>query len=609
MPIKSYLPKLDINDSPVPLLGFSFSASASDLGVKADVTIADPSLEINRGDQFDLTLRIEFGSQPKSHLIKNGIVAGNSKSIAANRLAGLTVANDSFSITGIDSMGFRWKLAPRVPIIIFDPQSITLEGNELDSNVNDADGNRIYAEATWVNGLDLNYILNFAYVTKCGFDEVVHNLPNYRIPRVDFSLSSSFHSIVASFYSLFKPIIFEDDNRLFIIDVDGEIPGGILSGARLIEADGYINYVNQNPETAVVNAVLLSHKEISFQGFGEDQFPDSVTHRTEVEFSDVGTPFTDGWQHTTFTRYIAEIHDDEDDPGRITSEITWRTQTVTSGFDEEGTYRELSNEIQTDRYSNSWRLKLGYFKSIEAYVDDGSGSVLMQNVLTENNFLIWRPSIVNPGEYEKVRSQTQVEGLVLIEGEEPDQTLTPLIEAARNKAVPDDGSAPIERRPISSSIEVWRYTGADQIEVHIQKIDQLTKRVESTKTVEHIGTNAARVRSGNTFNTKQVLLNDADSDLADGAREPISFDAGFVTYPIAKELAFRAMAEATTPRPRITCQLASFDAGIRRGSIRNIRDRDGNEVTAIITGYSITGTQAARGQILISQSIEGVFID
>jgi hypothetical protein len=591
------------------LLGFSFSASASDLGVKADVTIADPSLEINRGDQFDLTLRIEFGSQPKSHLIKNGIVAGNSKSIAANRLAGLTVANDSFSITGIDSMGFRWKLAPRVPIIIFDPQSITLEGNELDSNVNDADGNRIYAEATWVNGLDLNYILNFAYVTKCGFDEVVHNLPNYRIPRVDFSLSSSFHSIVASFYSLFKPIIFEDDNRLFIIDVDGEIPGGILSGARLIEADGYINYVNQNPETAVVNAVLLSHKEISFQGFGEDQFPDSVTHRTEVEFSDVGTPFTDGWQHTTFTRYIAEIHDDEDDPGRITSEITWRTQTVTSGFDEEGTYRELSNEIQTDRYSNSWRLKLGYFKSIEAYVDDGSGSVLMQNVLTENNFLIWRPSIVNPGEYEKVRSQTQVEGLVLIEGEEPDQTLTPLIEAARNKAVPDDGSAPIERRPISSSIEVWRYTGADQIEVHIQKIDQLTKRVESTKTVEHIGTNAARVRSGNTFNTKQVLLNDADSDLADGAREPISFDAGFVTYPIAKELAFRAMAEATTPRPRITCQLASFDAGIRRGSIRNIRDRDGNEVTAIITGYSITGTQAARGQILISQSIEGVFID
>jgi hypothetical protein len=96
--------------------------------------------------------------------------------------------------------------------------------------------------------------------------------------------------------------------------------------------------------------------------------------------------------------------------------------------------------------------------------------------------------------------------------------------------------------------------------------------------------------------------------LADGAREPISFDAGYVPYAVAKELALRALAEAQSPRARISCKLASFDGGIRRGSIRKIQDREGNEVTVIVTGYNVTGTPVGRGMLAISQSIEGVVL-
>ncbi len=603
--IRSYLPTLRINDSEVPLSGFSFQANANDLGTRADVSIPDLSAVIARGDQFDLTLRLNFGDLPKSRLIKDGKVAGSTKSWGAARLAGLTVADDKISIVGIDNISYRWKLAPRIPQVFFDPQYLTLDENDTETNVIDEDGVKIEAAITQVGYLDLEYLLNYAYVEKCGFDEVIHNLPNYRIPRADFSLNASFHSIATSFYALFRPIIFEDDNRLFIIDVFGEIPEGILSGARLINLNGYITYTNQEPEAQITNAVLLTHREISVQSLTEDEFPANVTQRQEYEEQNVGTPFTSGWQLTRFTRFIAEIHDDEDDPSKITSEVVWKVETRTSGYDENGTFRDLSIETQTDRYSNSWRLKLGYVKIVEAFVENGSGLSLMQTVMIETNVLVWKPSVRKPGEWEKNFSKTSVEGLVLVDGTGSDAILTPIMDASRNKEIPDDDSIPIEQRPISSQIEVWRYTGADQIEVHIQKLDQLTKRSSSTRTVEHVGTNAVRIRSGDSFNTKQVLLVDETSDTDNGPREPISFDAGYVPYTTAKELALRMLALSNAPLQTVSLTLPSFDGGIRRGSVRRVRDRDGNEINMIVTGYRVTGTQKRPGFLTISQSIEG----
>lgn len=612
MPVRKYLPTLVVDAEEVPIAGFSFSAPAGSLGVLADVRVADLSLSFDRGASFTLTLRHTGDTTPKTRLIKDGKVAGDNRGIALGRTGGNLAPADSYSLKGIDQIGDRWRLAPRIPIILYDPAIITIEEGEGDSNINDENGNRIYAEIIEISDLDLTQILNFAYVAKAGFAEVIHNLPNYLIPRADFTLNANYHSIAASFYSYFKPIVFEDDNRLFILDIYGELPEGIIAGARTVEANGYINYTHSKPETAVVNAVLLSHKEISVQSFLDDELPEGVTQRTEVEVQNIGTYGESGWQQTLFRRYIAEIHDDADDPAKITSEVIWRVEERVTGKDENGIVRELKVSDQIDRYSNSWRLKLGYTKNVTIYAEDGAGSALLQLALTETNQLVWRPNPAAPGEYLKVWSKTQTEGLVVVEGdpeEDPEGVVrTPLVEATRNRTVPQDESASFVRMPISSVSEYWRTTGADQIEIEVTKIDHLTNRTENTKTVQHVGTNSVRVRNGESINTRQVLITDPDSDEANGPREPISFDAGYIPYGVAKELALRALEQANNPKPTISCELASFDGGIRRGSVRRIVDRDGNEVTAIITGYTVTGTQQGRGLITISQSIEGVVI-
>lgn len=613
MPIRKYSATLQIDGDEVPVAGFSFSAPSGSLGVQADVTIADKTLSFERGNEFTLTLRHELDSTPKTRLIKSGKVSGDNRSVGITRVGGGLAPSDAYSVKGVDQIAEKWKLAPRIPIIIYDPEVTTLQDGEEKTNVNDSAGNPIVAETISIADLDLIQVLNFAYVTKCGFAEVIHNLPNYNVPRADFSLTASYHSIAASFYSYFKPVVFEDDNRLFIIDIFGELPEGILTGARTVTAADYISYSKANPDLNIVNAVLLSHKEISVQSLTEDEFPDNVTFRPDPDPPrEVGTYGEPGWQKTTTIRYIAEIHDDEDDPTKITSEVVYKIETRTTQRDEHGVPRETIIEVQDEKYTNSWRLKIGYEKHTTAYVDNGDGSKSMQDVQTEIGRIDWMAKPGFPGEMEKTFATIQVDGLVVIEGDEeedPENVVkTPLLEASLNGRVPDDGSATITRLPISTTSQWWRNTGADQIQVIVEKVDHLKGRPETSGTTEHVGTNSVRVRNGDSINTKQVLLTDPTSDETDGAREPISFDAGFIPYAVAKELALRALEQARNPKPTVSCQLASFDAGVRRGSIRNIVDRDGNSVTAIVTGYSVSGTQAERGQIVIGQSIEGVVI-
>lgn len=588
--ILSYLPTLRINDVEVKLSSFRLDCPAQSLGSRADCVITDVSEVIQRGDQFDLTLRLNSGSLPKRRLIKNGTVVGATRRTESARQQGLTVPNDTFAVVGVDLITSRFKLAPRVPMILYDPAVVTLQDNETDSNINDENGNRIIADTTALDGLDLLQILQYAYVTGCGFAEVITNIPTYFIPRADFSLTASYHSIASSFYSLFEPVVSEEENVLTILDIFGTIPGEILAGAKTVNVNKYFSLDVIEPETNIVNAIVLSHKEISVQSLNEDEFPANVTTRIDTDPPNVsGSILGRDYRSTIFKRYVAEIHDDPDDVDKITSEIVWKTETETTGQDESAAVQVLAKEVQVDQYSNSWRLKLGYTKTVEAYTEDGISAKILQNVYTETNTLSWRPLVGKPGEWEKLRSETRVEGLVLVEGDDDGATKTPWVEASRNKLIVNDGSDNMQRMPISSKIEIWRPTGADQIEVHIEELDLLTGRLKKSGTTQHVGTNNVRVRTGETFNTKQVLITDPDSDLADGPMVPANFDGQYTPYPIALELALRYLRSLRRPRTIIKTELTRFDPAIGRGSIRVLVDRDGNELTAIIIGYQVEG--------------------
>lgn len=604
---RNYQALASVAGEDVPLASFSLQAPSAALGVRGDIRLASPSAAVERGDSFNLTIKRVLAGEdpedyPKTRLIKNGLVVGTDRTIAAAHQAGVPVPADTLSFVATDKAGKRWRYAPRAPVILYDPESVTVSDSELDSNILDDAGEKILGEGIEFESLDLLQVLQWVYVEQLGFDEVITNLPNYPIPRADFPVTTNFHAVAAALYSFFKPVVFEDDDRLFILDVFGEIPEGLLTGARDVPVGKFISYQRRQPENAEANAVLLTHKEPSLATLVPDEFPPNVTTREESDPPTISGSILDGdYRSVVFTRLIAEFHDDPDDEDKITSEVTYGTRTTTTAQIESGALAVVSREEQIDTYTFGWRLQVGYVKNIEARVEDGSGSVLMQNVITETEIMTWRPSARRAGEWEKLRSDVRAEGLFLIEEDDEGEIKTPLLDASRNNLLTNEDDE-IERGPLWTKSTIWTETGPDQIQAFVTKYDFLNKRYETGSTTDHVGTNHVRLRDGEAYNSKQVLIFDEDDDLAMGPIEPITFDAGYVSpYAIARELALRTLEEVREPRDICTVQLATYDAGIRRGSVRNLIDRDNNALTVMVTGYQLSG-------LPVVQTIEAVVL-
>lgn len=599
MAIVQYKPQLKINDAEVGVTGFQLRAPAGTLGYQLEAELASYNQAVDQGDALDFKFgRINgAGAFKKTSYIKNGRVIGFQKGIA--------FAADATAVSGLNQIAEKYTKAPRRPIILFDPDKTVVEDRELDSGVSDEAGQPIRGERVAIRGLDLLQLLRLVYVDKCGFADVFTNLPNYRMPRVDFPLTSSFHAVATGYYGLFNPVVFEDDNRLFIVDGRGPLPSGMAAAMRKLRLRHYTSAGRTKPDQNIVNAVLVSYRETAAQSFSDGQPPTS--QRLEQDVQDAGTPFTDGWQRTITNRYIAQIYDDPDNPSRVTFEVVWKIESRTQGKDENGIIRELVVETQTDDYSNSWRLKEGYTKTVQIWADRPGSSPTMQQALTESNQIVWRASPFAPGEYIKVWSRTNTSGLVLVEGEGADQVKTPLIEASRNGTIPEDDSATIEGPlPISSIVEYWRDTGSEQIEVQIQKIDHLTRRVEQTKTVQHVGTNTVRTRNQEVV--RQVLVRDTASEAVYQERAPLTFDAGYLPAAEATRLARRQLDDAKDPPETVQAELLDWDAGLRRGSLRQVEMRDGSFKTVLVTGWQLTGRDLGGPGFSYVQTIEGIVL-
>jgi hypothetical protein len=255
-------------------------------------------------------------------------------------------------------------------------------------------------------------------------------------------------------------------------------------------------------------------------------------------------------------------------------------------------------------------LKVGYTKIIQLYTKLPGQAALMRQAQTETNHIIWTGSKSNPNNLIKTWEVTEINGTILVEGDEDDEetpaTKLSLYEANRTNNIPDDADVQAGK-PISSIIERWREVGPDQIEVEYQKVDHLANKPEQTKTVQHTGTVTARLGI-NSARAVTMLLRDEASEADFGTLPPATLDAGDIPYGPALELANRVLMRHGRQPQRVTIKFAGIDVALRRGSLRKVSDRAGNEYLVFITGYTITGKELGTVNFSIEQQAEGIVL-
>ena len=257
--------------------------------------------------------------------------------------------------------------------------------------------------------------------------------------------------------------------------------------------NAYVELQRQKQTAPLINAVLLSYKDSTASSSG------AITDRVDPETQEVGTFGEADWQRTVINRFVKEFRDDPNDSSRVTREVIWKVESRTSAK-ADGIVREIAIETQTDLYDYDWQLKTGYTKIVQRYTKLPGQSALMRQVQTATNRIIYTGSMSNPSELVKTWELTEINGTILVDGDEDDEENPPvktsLYEADRTNGISDEAEAQLAR-PIKSVIERWREVGSDQIEVGYQVVDHLTNKVEQNKTVQHTGTIRVRLNQGN----------------------------------------------------------------------------------------------------------------
>ncbi len=591
--------RLKIGGVATDITGFTLDVPTGALGARLSCPLADfeANPDTSQPTKFEIAIT-KNGVTDWATLLDNARILDSS---FTTQLAG-----DQTTLNAVSKLAELWRYTPRQPVTLYDPAQVDIitETQQARRDVVDSDGNAIESIYTPVDDFDLNQLLSFVYTEKLGFGQVVTNIPNYPLPRADFNLRSPWHAVAAGQVALFEPQYASDDlSRLFIIDPQGALPDGFPDTVRSVPAHSYIVFTRSKQTAPQTNAVLLTYKDNFNAATG------NITDRTDQEIQEIGTFGEADWHRTVINRFVKEFHSDTSHPARITREIVWKVETRTSAK-AGGVVREIAIETQTDTYEYDYQLKTGYVKTVQLYTKLPGTGALMRQVQIETNQILWTASMSNPSELQKTWETTQITGTILVEGDEDDEenpaVKTSLYDANRTNNIPDDAAVQLGK-PIKTIIERWREIGPDQIEVAYQIVDHLTGKPEQNRTVQHTGTNIARL-DRNAQSAVTMLLRDEASELDNGPLPPAALDAGDVPFESALPLAQRILDRHGNQQQQVTISFAGIDVALRRGSLRRVSDRN-NEYLVFITGYQITGSNLGSFESAeIRQTAQGIVL-
>lgn len=596
--------RLTSGGSEVAIPNFNLEFPPGVLGSKLSCDLSDSS--INFDDSLDVLFEVGIGSAGEVEW-STMMDLGRANSLDST----VKWLGDTQRLVAVSGIADKWNYAPEAPVFLYDPLVIDpiTSGQAALGELVDEHHNPIFPVLVAKNSLDLQQLMNYVYVEKLGFTRVITNVPNFHLNFVQIPLTSSFHSAVMSEVGIFQPEFYnDDDGTLWVVDPQGTLPVGLVARKMLLKH--YATFQRSKQTGKLVNAVILSYSTT----FGDGP----ITSRVEQEVQEVGVPFTEGWHRTTISRFINDFHDNPADPSEVTRSVVTRVLTqVTAEFD--SLARLVATEDQIDKFLYDFRLKTGYTKTLTKYFPTFlDGTALNHLVQVEENQVVWE-ALTTPGEFIKRYEITSVIGSVVKTYDDPSdpdastfrlQSFDQVSRLNRNDLPSSDDSVVVENHPIVTRIDTYRDTGRDQIEVSSQRVNYLPDpgrgAVDRDETFQHTGTIQARANTTRALTVNMVLTNQTESNPV--RRPPVTLSAGNVPFDIAKTLAQRILDHQGQQPTRVSMELSGIDLALRRGSIREVRDRADNVYRVFITGFSIVGENLGSPNFRVSMTAQGVVI-
>lgn len=549
-----------------PIKSFRFSAPSGAAGVRLDAQFSRPTpSDVPVGSGSTFTFDIYFGGAWAT--ILTGIFGSRSHAIE--------FSGDTLSISTIDNASDKLAKAPKFPQVFYDPAKNGTLTEEKSDILRDTFGNEYPTTFTSSAGLDLYGLLQWAFVTVCGFTAYRTNLPNFPILRADFPMGRPVRETIAGLTGMFEPLFFEVNGEIWIVDATLALPAGLVP--RTCPASRFRSFsAETGPDAGNLDGLVVTYTE---SGDG-----DFYTQRFETEETAVAKS---GYAATTTTveREFWEYRNSSDPQTILRSLLKSETRTTENVL---GT--TIGRETLHFDVDSRGRVT-GHTKKIEGLIPTlVVDSDELQFGLVSEELQQLRYTTNSAGQTWLSKRETVARGLVATDTDNlylEQFFKQDFIEAHRagNLRV----GMTVTTQATRSVIESFRLLANGQTSVNTTTIDHLRGTLTASRTENESGESEISGRQ----KTRRLIVWREGYDLysSDLSQRQLK-DLNIGELPIAhgKSLAQRKLLRTNAGKGTAEVSLFGYDAGLRRGSTMRITDRSGASLGDFLTlGFEISG--------------------
>jgi hypothetical protein len=480
---------------------------------------------------------------------------------------------DRVSVTITSAGAEKLNTTSETGTIIYDPNRVTVSESDF-KTIYDKDGQAYSPEVIAVPNLDLAYLFNYVFVTKCGFDSYQTDLPadDYPIERFDVPFGGRFCDGLKSFIGMYGPPAYRiEGNTIGVWDTTIPHPSG-FPAPKEITLDVVANQLNLSQEKLKLDALMLHF-------IGVEYNYDEIT----VRHDDSNT--TPSKNTTVATRRsIMEFRKFTLDGGTVVvHEVLWIEDKTT-------TINGTDSEIVSESYEFDTAFEVAArqkFTRSRLPNLDGTTSATVQSAENEREKFLVQAHPYKPRSRYVARRELQRDGLITVDADNPDVYGNPAKQAAKiadrsnNTA---DGQT-YEWGSLAAEYETAEPLKDTIVRVRIFKTDEVKDQVTLDKTEIRAGEIGINGRSSQ----EQVMPVFAVDNATRSLEQTQDFYVGPLPLKYALPLAKRVLVNKQTKNQDVTLPVIGYDPSLRKDFAIAPKDRDGVSLgNFLIKGVSIT---------------------
>ena len=571
--IRRYQGRLKVDGVEIPIIRATLNAPNDKLGTELTVVLADPNVSLVTGDaliDFDLALWVS-GAWQWINLLAGGRLSQR----AARYVNEAGLPKDAVELTIVDIIGDRWNRAPRQQVFMYDSQIIEPPTQEaiISERIYNTTGGIYEPIFIGLAGMTLLDVLNYAYITGCGFSNIITNIENFPVEQVSFTVTGGYDAGVRNLLEMFSPVVFASSNDLWIIDPDQPLPSGISAVDFVAAFSASID--DTLPAHEPVNGLLVRLNDAQA---GAEYF----TERLETSTISNGLFGSAGYTEVDTERRIREFRSFGNPTTIIREEVVYvKTRTL------DGDFHLISEETRTDHFDNLNR-PVGYSSVVKMRlpdINDPDLGFILQTVTSEEQLIVYTPDPLHHLQDVQSRIETHVDGLILVDTNTQylgaDYKM-PFLDAHRSGYITGDGQS-TEFGPIRTVIDQLRFNGGQ-----VQYETRVTNHISNVPDRINVKTlpGSALVNRRNSGQAKYILLTVPGTDAT--SRRVAEFDGSQLPYATALAIAQRRLTNLNNPPKEVAVNMAYVNPSLRRGAVIHVQGRSGYLGNYILKGYTIS---------------------